>query len=303
MNTAIGESLPKIKLPQINPEQTCREIGEFVIDIIRRAKSTGFVIGLSGGVDSSTTAGIIKRTFDEYNSIHQDKLEIVGYILPSKINTATDQDYGVMVAKQLHMRYEIQDISQIVEAYRTTNPEAFLNNVDKGNMISRIRSNVLSTKAATEKKSIAGTGNKDEDFGLGYYTLFGDGAVHCSPIGGLSKRLVRQMATYLGIDNDITHREPTAALEPGQTDFTDLGYKYDIVELVIEGIQQGFTQKQLARHYQIVPLIEEQIAMQKNPKYHTADEIIDDILYRNKIAQLKTEIVHPPVASITLRYE
>jgi NAD+ synthase len=97
-----------------------------------------------------------------------------------------------------------------VEGFRATNPEAFDSIFHKGNMIARVRANVLSTKAATEKKIVAGTGNKDEDFGIGYYTLFGDGAVHLSPIGGLSKRLVREMASFLGLGGHIVNRVPTA---------------------------------------------------------------------------------------------
>ena len=116
------------------------------------------------------------------------------------------------VAKYLGIRYEIHAIENLLESYRLTNPEAFESNFHKGNMISRIRANVLSTKAATETKILAGTGNKDEDFGIGYYTLFGDGAVHISPIAGLPKRLVREMAAYLRLDKQIIQREPSAGL-------------------------------------------------------------------------------------------
>ena len=81
--------------------------------------------------------------------------------------------------------------------------------------LNEIRAVVLHTKAATENKAVIGTGNKDEDYGVAYYTLFGDGAVHLSPIGNLPKRLVREMAAYLGFD-DLSGRVSTAGLEPGQ---------------------------------------------------------------------------------------
>ena len=174
-------------------------------------------------------------------------------------------------------------------------------------MISRIRANVLSTKAATENKILAGTGNRDEDFGIGYYTLFGDGAVHLSPIAGLPKRLVREMAAFLGLDKKIIYREPTAGLEPGQSDFRDLGYDYDVVELVTEGLEQGFSKEELGKHEQIVTLVENQIKQYKKTYrkhlFASVDEIIADVLERHRQARRKMKIIHPPTPQITLTYE
>jgi NAD+ synthase len=292
----------KIILPEINPELVSREIGDFVIRRVYLTNSTGCVIGLSGGIDSTTTAAVIKKAFDAHNKLNERKLELVGYMLPSKINSPKDTEDGVKVAKKLNIRYEILSLNKIIEAYNTTNPEAISNSYDRGNMISRIRANVLSTKAASEKKILAGTGNKDEDFGVGYYTLFGDGAVHLSPIGNLSKRLVRNLALHLGVDKDLVYREPTAGLEDEQTDFKDLGYGYDVVELVTEGLNQGFSITELKKHEQIKPLVESQIKLLKEHKLRTVDEVIDDILIRNDIAAGKSEIIHPPIAKITLNY-
>ena len=231
--------MKKIKLATMDCKQVCREIGDFVIDAVMETASSGCVIGLSGGVDSSTAAALIKTGFDRHNEKNNQKLELVGYILPSRVNRSQDEADAETVARSLGIRYEIHSIENLVESFESTNPEAFENKFHKGNMISRIRANVLSTKAATENKILAGTGNRDEDFGIGYYTLFGDGAVHLSPIAGLPKRLVREMAAFLGLDKKIIHREPTAGLEPGQSDFKDLGYDYDVVEIVTEGLDQG----------------------------------------------------------------
>ncbi len=248
-----------IKLATMDCKQICAEIGDFVIETVLETGCTGCVIGLSGGIDSGTVAALIKTGFDRHNTEKNQNLELVGYILPSGINRTQDEMDAESVAAFLNIRYEIHSIEKLVKSYKSTNPEAFDSHFHRGNMISRIRANVLSTKAATENKILAGTGNKDEDFGIGYYTLFGDGAVHISPIAGLPKRLVREMAAYLGLDNQIIHREPTAGLEPGQSDFKDLGYGYDVVELITEGLEQGFSKKELCEHEQILPLIEKQI--------------------------------------------
>ncbi len=299
--------MKKIKLPKINCETVCKEIGDFIIDTVKSMESTGCVVGLSGGVDSSTTAALIKSAFDRYNSNRDGKLELVGYILPSNINKMEDVEDAQALAKALAIRFEIHNIEKSVEAFKITNPEAFEKDYHKGNLISRIRANVLSTKAATEKKILAGTGNKDEDYGIGYYTLFGDGAVHCSPIAGLSKRLVRNMALFLGVDETIVHRVPTAGLEPGQSDFKDLGYDYDVVELVTEGLEQGFTQEQLASHEQIAPLVEQQLGHYQSrwgqEKFRSVEVVVEDIYRRHQRARAKVKIIHPPTPKISLRYD
>ncbi|MGV8141703.1 MAG: NAD(+) synthase [Candidatus Woesearchaeota archaeon] len=301
----MNDEYKKIKLPYMNPEIVADDIGNFVLHRVRKANATGCVIGLSGGIDSTATAAVIKRAFDirNYGCIFDDeKFELVGYILPSKINSDTDTEDGIRVAKSLGIRYEVISLDKDIEGFRSTNPEAFESSYHLGNLISRIRANVLNTKGATEKKIVAGTGNKDEDFAVGYYTMFGDGAVHMSPIGNLSKRLVRELATYLGVDKDLVYREPSAGLELGQTDFKDLGYGYDVVELVTEGLIQGCDYEALVKHPQIKPLVESQIKIQDNPKLKSVEEIVDDILRRHTIAELKAEVIHPPKAPITLEY-
>jgi NAD+ synthase len=298
--------MKKIILPRIDCQTVADEIGDFVIQTVHKVNASGCVIGLSGGVDSSTSAAVIKRAFDRQNKTGGKKYELVGFILPSSLNAGADQGDAQSVASRFGIRTEVVSIETVVEAFRTSNPEAFKSDYHRGNMISRIRATVLNTKASTEGKIVAGTGNQDEDFGIGYYTLFGDGAVHFSPIAGLSKRLVHEMAAYLGIPDDIINRVPTAGLEPDQSDFKDLGYKYDIVELVSEGHRQGFTVEELNACDQIAPLassqIEEYRARFGTAKFNSAAEIVADVLKRNAMAGRKMEIIHPPTPKISLTY-
>lgn len=291
-------SMTRILLPEMDAEVVADEIGDFIC----KHSQIGAVIGLSGGVDSTVTAALAKRAFDNaaYITITPSggklqKRELVGYVLPSSINNTNDTEDAIQVARLLGIRYEVISIEPIVEAYKHTNPGAFESSYDKGNLMSRIRANILSTKSATEKKTLIGTGNKDEDFGIGYYTLFGDGAVHCSPIGNLPKRLVFQMARYLGF-GFIADKPPSAGLEPGQTDFGDLGYRYDLVEIVTEGIRQGIDQENLFGNPQVIEVVEDLL----NPEF---TRVIEDILFRHfYTAKEKADIIHPPIAPITLHY-
>ena len=109
------------------------------------------------------------------------------------------------------------------------------------------------------------------------------------------------------LDKKIIQRQPTAGLEPGQSDFKDLGYDYDVVELVTEGLTQGFSREELIKHPQIVPLIEKQIQHYQSvfgiEKFDAVATVVDDVLNRHQQAKDKMKIIHPPTPQITLSYE
>jgi NAD+ synthase len=296
----------KIKLPTMDPEQVADEIGDFIVRQVLAMDRTGGVMGLSGGVDSTSVAALAKRAFDKHNVKFPDRpLELVGYLLPSKTNDPKDAEDGLKVANRLGIRHEVIAIEAIVEAFKTTNPEALDRKYHRGNLTSEIRAVVLHTKAATENKLVIGTGNKDEDYGVAYYTLFGDGAVHLSPIGNLPKRLVREMAAWLGFE-DLAGRVSTAGLEPGQTSFKDLGCDYEFAELVLTGADQGIPAEALAQNSQVAAYgrqqIDKYIQWYQTPKFKTVEALVVEVLRRHQIALLKAEIVNPEIAPITLRY-
>jgi len=299
----------RIKLAKMNPEIVAKQIGDFLIDEIRNEGKQGGVLGLSGGVDSTCTAALTKRAFDDYNrGVHPNgQLELVGYLLPSKLNLKADEDDGRKVAERLGIRYELINIQPLVEAYERTDPLAMKSKFDKGNRISELRAAILHGRSAVENKILIGTGNKDEDFGVGFYTLFGDGAVRVSPLGMLPKRLVRDMARYLGF-KDLADRVSSPGLEPGQTAFGDLGYRYEtVVELYCNGLEQGFLLTDLLKHPQLLEEAQNNMREYEQAfrftKFRSPELLIEDIARRNIIARSKSRIVSPPMAQITLEYK
>jgi NH3-dependent NAD+ synthetase len=150
-----------------------------------------------------------------------------------------------------------------------------------------------------------GTGNKDEDYGVGYYTLTGDGLVHMNPIGFLSKRLVRELGAELGFPPRIVNRTPTAGLEPEQTDEGDLGYAYEFVELVVEGLDQGFALTDIVNHPQLC--VSGLLSNGPKAKWHNNPDgrlhAVLDVLVRHDIAKAKAALVRPKVPDIVLPKE
>ncbi len=291
----------------MDPGQVANEIGDFLLRKVLEMKKSGGVLGLSGGVDSTCVAALAKRAFDRHNVQHPRQfLEVVGYVLPSRTNHPEDAEDGLKVASRLGIRHEVHSIEAIVEAFKTTNPEALGDIYHRGNLTSEVRAVVLHTKAATENKVVIGTGNKDEDYGVGYYTLFGDGAVHLSPIGNLPKRLVRELAAYLGFA-DLAGRVSSAGLEPGQTSFKDLGCDYEFAEVVLNGLDQGLRAEELAVHSQVASYARAQIAKYDQwygaPKFTSAEALVREVIRRHELARRKAEIVHPDIAPVTLRLE
>ena len=298
----------RITLASMDPEKVACEIEDFIIDQASRFRRTGGIVGLSGGVDSTVTAALAKRAYDKYNALNEAGggcLEVVGYMLPSNVNSSDDLEDAIHVAERLGIRYEVCEIQPVVEAFRQTNPKSFNRSYDAGNLMSEIRAVVLHGKSATENKSLIGTGNRDEDFGIGYYTLFGDGAVHMSHIAALPKRLVREMAIYLGFA-DAANRVPTAGLEPGQTDFRDIGYSYDAVEIATEGFMSGMGLSDVQQDRGLRERLEIDLEQYHRAfgerKFTGVHDAVLDIARRYNGSIQKGSLLSPPVAPVTLEY-
>ncbi len=199
-----------------------RRISEWIREYVESNSLSGAVVGVSGGVDSATTAYLVARAVKDYYFL----------ILPSESTPRRDVDDALKVIKNLNAtdRYSIINIDDVVKIIG--------NNVktdDKkvlGNVKARVRMIYLYAFAQKMNYLVVGTGDKSELL-LGYFTKYGDGGVDILPIGDLYKTQVRMLAKALGVPREIYEKPSSPALWVGQTAEEELGFKYDVADVIL----------------------------------------------------------------------
>jgi len=212
--------------PPLDYEYAIERIAIFIKDFMAKAMVRGYVVGLSGGVDSSTTLALAVE------AVGPEK--IVALILPDK-NTTPRQDVedAVEVAEKYGVKYHVVEISNIIEAYMRTMPFADPNHkIATGNLRARVRMSILYYYANKYGYAVMGTGDKSEIL-LGYYTKYGDGGVDLLPIGDIYKTQVRELGRRLGIPEKIVKKPSSPRLWPGQLAEEELGARYEIIDAVL----------------------------------------------------------------------
>lgn len=218
-----------------NPE-TLKAIYFFLQEKLKETKTKGFVIGLSGGVDSAVVSKLC------VNAIRKEKVLCI--FLPEKATPKDDYEDVKKFAKSLGVKFKIANISEIVskisELIKVDNLKA------RANLKARIRMAILFSYANSLNYLVAGTSNKSELL-IGYFTKFGDGASDLLPIGDLYKTQVWQLANLLEIPKNIIKKTPTAGLIPNQTDEGELGIKYEILDKILFGIELKLSNEEIAK--------------------------------------------------------
>lgn len=212
--------------PPLDYEYAIKRIKQFIRDFMVKSGVKGYVMGLSGGVDSSTTL------FLAVEAVGANRVHVL--IMPDpKVTPKQDVEDALELVKGLGVEYDVIDISNIVKAYSKTLP--FFNEEAKiatGNLRARIRMSMLYYLANIMGYAVLGTGDKSEIF-LGYYTKYGDGGVDLLPIGDVYKTQVRVMAGMLGVPSKIAFKPSSPRLWPGQMAEVELGMRYEEIDQIL----------------------------------------------------------------------
>lgn len=214
-------------------EDTTRVIIQWLTDEMERAKAHGFVCGLSGGLDSSVCAALIRQATDN----------CLGLILPIE-SCVEDCDDAAEFATQLSLKTEYMDLTALYNRFTRLLPTG--SRVAFGNIKARLRMIVLYYYANMNSYLVCGTGNKTE-LALGYFTKYGDGACDVLPIGDLYKYEVRQLARTLAVPEKIIKKVPSAGLWQGQTDEVEIGFSYEDIDKTLQDIFRGIIEGECAQ--------------------------------------------------------
>lgn len=212
----------------LNYAAVSREIEGFIRRSVEEAGRRGVVVGISGGVDSATTATLATRALG--------RERVMALVLPSSSTRREDTEDALELASRLGVRTEVLEISgvvrQVLSLYRG---DVELSRVAAGNVSPRVRMTILYLYANNLDLLVAGTGNRSELL-VGYFTKYGDGGVDILPIGDLYKTQVRGLGSWLGLPRKIVEKVPTAGLWAGQTDESELGITYTELDSALHAL-------------------------------------------------------------------
>ena len=201
------------------------KISQWLNDYLEHNNLDSFVIGISGGIDSAVTSTLCamtgKKTIVVVMPIHQN---------PDETQRGIDHCNWL---KETYSNVEQVNVelSSIYDKFLVEVPSKFHSKLSLANTRARIRMSTLYMMAGSTKGIVVGTGNKVEDFGVGFFTKYGDGGVDISPIGDLMKSEVYDLGRELGVIEDILNAKPTDGLwDDGRTDEEQLGVSYDDLE-------------------------------------------------------------------------
>ena len=203
-----------------------RYLIDYLKDALKDTKTDGFVVGISGGVDSSVAAAFAKLSTDN------------NYLCISLPCESSAIDYACIneLVYKFHLKFLLIDISDIyLNIVKTIEKkiESKLNYLIKGNIKSRLRMLTLYIFSNLNNYLVMGTTNMCEKK-LGYFTKFGDGAADIYPLINMTKNNIYEFAKLFKIPNSIIEREPSASLFSGQTDEKDLNLKYKDIDKYLE---------------------------------------------------------------------
>ena len=218
-----------------------KKISNWLLDYIENNNLDSFVVGISGGIDSAVTSTLCAMTGRKT------------YIIVMPIHQRRDEtDRGLEHCEWLKQKYSNVehlkiDLTSTFDHFKSVFPIDFDDKLALANSRARIRMSSLYLIAGNKNGLVVGTGNKIEDFGVGFFTKYGDGGVDISPIADLMKSEVYKLGKKLEIIDSIIKAKPTDGLwDDERTDEDQLGVSYNELEWAMnfKGNESDLTKNQ-----------------------------------------------------------
>ncbi|MFC0582137.1 ammonia-dependent NAD(+) synthetase [Micrococcoides hystricis] len=252
--------------PSIDPAVEVQRRVDVLVDYAAKADAKGFVLGISGGVDS-TVGGRICQLAAEAGRAAGHDLQFHAVMIPHKIQSDAADAHAAMDLIAPDHRHTF-NIGSTTDAFAAEFATAFAEpstDYNLGNVKARLRMVVQFALAGQLGLLVVGTDQAAEAV-TGFYTKFGDGAADIMPLAGLNKRQIRALADHLGASVALRDKAPTADLlteKPGQLDEVELGVSYDAIDDYLEGktvsdadaeqIEKLYLRSQHKRHLPVTP--------------------------------------------------
>jgi NAD+ synthase len=221
----------------LQAEAVTKHIVNWLKDYATNAKVSGFVVGISGGVDSAVTSSLCAET-------GLPTLCVEMPIHQAESHVSRGKEHIEQLKKRFSNVTNIEtNLSSVFEMFKslvTAGESEIKHNLSLANTRARLRMTTLYYHGGINGLLVAGTGNKVEDFGVGFYTKYGDGGVDVSPIADLMKSEVYQLAEFMGVPNSILNAAPTDGLfGDDRSDEDQLGASYDELEWAMTQFEAG----------------------------------------------------------------
>ena len=240
--------------------EVATRIIRFIRGYVEDSGVEGIVLGLSGGVDSSTVAAL--------SALAIGGSRVSGLVLPEK-ETRNIQDikHAGLVAKKFEIRTEAIDITDTLETFYKSAPIfSPKDRLSKGNVKARTRMIYLYYYANRLNMLVVGSSDKSETM-MGYFTKWGDVAADISPIMDLYKTQVRRLAQHLGLPEEIVSKPASPNLWPSQLAEDELGMEYERLDLVLYGLEHFMKPEEIATELHL----KEQIVNRIKQKWLSAE--------------------------------
>ncbi len=203
-----------------------KQIEDWLHKLVKDTAVKGFVLGLSGGIDSAVAAALCRNVCPKTT---------LGIIMPC-YSHPEDEEHAELLAKAIDLEYTTvrleKPFGEMVELLTGAAYDPGKKDMAIANLKPRLRMATLYYYAAQRQSLVVGTGNRSERT-VGYFTKHGDGGVDLLPLGNLVKKQVVEMARFLDIPTAIIDKPPSAGLWEGQTDENEMGISYEELDKYI----------------------------------------------------------------------